>query len=88
MFSRLHRRAEALNEACLRAQGHPHGHEIQQELLSALEWDDSFHPKHVRTDIPDLSQPVHRHSIGVASAEMGGLGRLRRLLNYLSPGLG
>ena len=38
MLSRLHRKAEALDSACLRALGHPHDHAVRQELLSALEW--------------------------------------------------
>ena len=62
MLSRLHRRAEALDEACLRAQGHPHDHAIQQELLSALEWDASFHPEHARPVIRLLFWRVHEHS--------------------------
>lgn len=37
-------KTEALDGDCLRALGHPHDHAIRQELLSALEWDDSLHP--------------------------------------------
>ena len=39
-------RAEALDDACLRAWGHPNDRAIRQELLSALERDDSVHPDH------------------------------------------
>ena len=62
MLSRLHRKAEALDEACLRAQGHPHDYAIRQELLSALEWDASFYPDHARPVIRDLVKEVHDHS--------------------------
>jgi hypothetical protein len=48
LLSRLHRRAEALDEACLRAWGHPHDPAIQQELLNALELDGSLYPEHAR----------------------------------------
>jgi hypothetical protein len=66
MLSRLHRRAEALDEACLRAQGHPHDYAIQQELLSALEWDASLHPEHARPVIRHLFRRVHDHSADLA----------------------
>lgn len=62
MLSRLQRRAEALDEACLRAHGHPHDHSIQQELLSALEWDASLHPEHAHPLIQDLFKQVHDRS--------------------------
>jgi hypothetical protein len=62
LLSRLHRRAEALDEACLRAQGHPHDRAIRQELLSYLEWDSSFHPEHAHPVIRELFQEVHEHS--------------------------
>jgi hypothetical protein len=58
MLSRLHRRAEALDEACLRAWGYPHDHAIQQELLTALEWDTSLHPEHARPLIRDVFRQV------------------------------
>src|SRR5215213_2169696 len=58
MLSRLHRRAEALDEACLRAWGYPHDHTIQQELLNALEWDTSLHPEHARPVIRNLFRQV------------------------------
>ena len=58
MLSRLYRRAEALDEACLRAWGYPHDHSIQQELLYALEWDASLHPDHARPLIRDLFRQV------------------------------
>lgn len=62
MFSRLSRRAEELDGLCLRAQGYPHDYAIRQELLSALEWDDSFHPKHAHPSIRDLFEQVHDYS--------------------------
>ena len=66
LLSRLHRRAESLDEACLRAYGHPHDYEIREELLSALEWDETFHPKHARPVIRDLFEQVHHHSTELA----------------------
>ena len=62
MLSRLHRRAEALDQACLRAQGHPHDYAIRQELLSALEWDASLHPEHASPVIREVFKEVHDHS--------------------------
>ena len=62
MLSRLHRKAEALDAACLRAMGHPHDHAIRQELLSALEWDRDDHPDHARPAIRSLFKEVHDHS--------------------------
>ena len=62
MLSRLHRKAEALDAACLRALGHPHDHAIRQELLSALEWDRSDYPDHARPAIRSLFKEVHAHS--------------------------
>jgi hypothetical protein len=67
LLSRLHRRAEALDEACLRAWGHPHDHAIQQELLNALELDGSLHPEHARPIIRDLFKQVHDHSIDLSN---------------------
>jgi hypothetical protein len=66
LLSRLHRKTEALDSACLRALGHPHDHAIRQELLSALEWDDSLHPEHARPAIRDLFSQVHAHSTELA----------------------
>lgn len=63
MLSRLQRKAEALDRACLRAHGHPHDHSIQQELLSALEWDASLHPEHAHPIIRDLFKEVHDRSL-------------------------
>jgi hypothetical protein len=67
LLSRLHRRAEALDEACLRAWGHPHDHAVRQELLSALELDGSLHPEHARPLIRDLFKQVHDHSIDLSN---------------------
>jgi hypothetical protein len=62
LLSRLHRKAEALDQACLRVQGHPHDYAIRQELLSALEWEDSLHPEHARPLIRDLFKQVRSQS--------------------------
>ena len=74
MLSRLNRRAEAIDEACLRAQGHPHDHAIRQELLSALEWDAALHPNHARPVIRDLFEQVHHHSTDLATRIRSGAG--------------
>ena len=67
MLSRLHRKAEALDQACLRAQGHPHDYAIRQELLNALEWDASFHPEHAGPAIREVFREVHDHSTDLLS---------------------
>src|SRR3954468_14029901 len=67
LLSRLYRRAEALDQACLRAQGHPHDYGLRQELLSALEWEDSLHPEHARPLIRELFKEVHDHSPDLSS---------------------
>jgi hypothetical protein len=66
MLSKLHRKAEALDSACLRALGHPHDHAVRQELLSALEWDTSYHPEHARPVIRSLFKEVHDHSANLS----------------------
>jgi len=66
LLSRLHRKAEALDSACLRALGHPHDHAVRQELLSALEWDTSYHPEHARPVIRSLFKEVNDHSEGLS----------------------
>jgi len=48
---RSQEKTEALDGDCLRALGHPHDHAVRQELLSALEGDDSSHPGHVRPSL-------------------------------------
>jgi len=67
LLSRLHRRAEALDEACLRAWGHPHDHAIRQELLSALEWDGSLRPDHARPAIRDHFKQVQDNSVDLSN---------------------
>jgi hypothetical protein len=62
LLSRLHRRVEALDAACLRAQGHPHDYAVREELLSYLEWDASLHPAHAHVVIRELFKEVHDHS--------------------------
>lgn len=66
MLSRLHRRVEALDSACLRALGHPHDHALRNELLSALEWEDSCDPHHARSIIRDTFKSVVDHSMDLA----------------------
>ena len=97
MLSRLYRKAEALDGACLRAWGHPQDHAIREELLSALEWDRSLHPEHAHPSIRDLFQQVHDHSValshrirasannpdGVAHMITHGVQNLRRRLTAL-----
>jgi hypothetical protein len=67
LLSRLHRKAEALDQACLRAQGHPHDYAIQQELLSALEWEDTLEPDHARAVIRDLFKQVRDQSAALST---------------------
>ena len=67
MLSRLHRKAEALDAACLRAWGHPHDPAIRQELLDALEWDSSLHPEHAHSLIRNLFKQVHDHSVSLSN---------------------
>lgn len=67
MLTRLCNRAEALDEYCLRMLGYPHDHEIQQELLSALEWDGLLHPQQAPPKIRNLLQQIHDHSRELAN---------------------
>ena len=76
LLSRLHRRAEALDAACLRALGHPHDHGIRQELLSALEWDASCQPEHARPAIRGLFKEVHDHSTDLSKHVHSGTSHL------------
>jgi hypothetical protein len=66
LLSRLYRKAEALDGACLRAWGHPRDHAIRDELLSALEWDASLHPQHAQPQIRELFVEVHDQSIDLS----------------------
>ena len=63
MLSRLYRKAEALDDACLRAWGHPRDHSVREELLSALEWDSALHPEHARPKIRELFVEIHDQSV-------------------------
>lgn len=67
MLARLCNRAEALDESCLRMLGYPHDHEIQQELLSALEWDGLLHPEQAPPTIRNLLRQVLDHSRELAN---------------------
>jgi hypothetical protein len=92
LLSRLHRKAEALDSACLRALGHPHDHAVRQELLSALEWDASYHPEHARPQIRSLFKEVHDHSVvlsqhiqsGASHLAADSIASLRRSLDSLT----
>ena len=66
MLSRLHRRAETLDAACLRALGHPNDHAIREELLSALEWEPALQPDHARPSIRERFSDVRRRSLELA----------------------
>jgi hypothetical protein len=72
----LHRKAEALDAACLRALGHPRDHGVRQELLSALEWDTSYHPEHARPVIRNLFKEVHDHSADLSQHIQSGASHL------------
>jgi hypothetical protein len=72
----LHRKAEALDAACLRALGHPHDHAVRQELLSALEWETADHPDHARPAIRNLFKEVHDHSVVVSKHIRSGASHL------------
>jgi hypothetical protein len=65
LLSRLYRKAEALDGACLRAWGHPQDHAVRDELLSALEWDSSLRPDHAPV-IRELFVEVHDHSVDLS----------------------
>jgi hypothetical protein len=66
LLSRLYRKAEALDGACLRAWGHPRDHSVREELLSALEWDNALHPEHARPQIRELFVEVHDQSVDLS----------------------
>jgi hypothetical protein len=66
LLSRLYRKAEALDGACLRAWGHPDDYAVRQELLEALEWDSSVHPEHARPLVRELFAQVHTGSVELA----------------------
>jgi hypothetical protein len=65
LLSRLYRKAEALDGACLRAWGHPQDHAVRDELLSALEWDSSLRPDHAPV-IRELFVEVHDQSVDLS----------------------
>jgi hypothetical protein len=83
LLSRLHRRAEALDEACLRAWGHSHDHAIQQELLNALERDGSLYP----IDRSNRIRSAAGNPDGAAHPMFQGVQSLRRRLAALVQGL-
>ena len=80
-----------MDSACLRALGHPHDHAVRQELLSALEWEASYHPEHARPEIRSLFKDVHDHSVSMsqhiqsdASHLICGIATLRKSLGSLT----
>jgi hypothetical protein len=89
LLSRLHRRAEALDQACLRAQGHPEDYAIREELLSALEWEDSLQPDHARAAIRKSFSEVREQSavLAVALRASPAADRARPTIGLLLPGL-
>jgi hypothetical protein len=84
----LHRKAEALDAACLRALGHPHDPAIRQELLSALEWDRSDRPDHARPAIRNLFKEVHDHSVVLSQHIQSGAAHLCDSIATLRRSLG
>ena len=72
LLSKLYRKAEALDGACLRAWGHPHDHAIREELLSALEWESSLRPEHARSQIRELFTQAHDRSADLAKRIQSG----------------
>ena len=84
MLSRLHRKAEALDAACLRAWGHPHDPAIRQELLDALEWDSSLHPEHAHSLIRNLFKQVHDHSVSLSNRIRSGAGNPDSVAHVIS----
>ena len=75
LLSRLHRKAEVLDWRA-RALGHPHDHAVRQELLSALEWDASYHPEHARPQIRTLFKEVYDHSANLSQHIQSGASHL------------
>jgi hypothetical protein len=67
VLSKLHRKAEALDGACLRAQGHPNDPAVRQELLDALDWDRALRPDHAHPMIQNLFKQVHDHSVSLSN---------------------
>ena len=86
LLSRLHRKAEALDSACLRAWGHPHDPAIRQELLDALEWDSSLHPEHARSSIRNLFKQVHDHSVSLSNRIRSGADNPDSVAHVISHG--
>jgi hypothetical protein len=87
LLSKLYRRAEALDGACLRAWGHPNDYAIRQELLSALEWDSSFHPDHARALIRELFAQVHDQSAELARRIRSTADKSDRIADVVSHGV-
>jgi hypothetical protein len=52
-----------LDGLCLQAWGHSHDYGVRQELLSALEWDQSLNPEHAHPVIRELFRQVHDRSV-------------------------
>jgi hypothetical protein len=87
MLSRLHRKAEALDQACLRAQGHPHDYALRQELLSALEWDTELQPNHARDSIRTLFKQVHDQSVALSKLLQSTPDALTHVIPYMRQSL-
>ena len=87
MLSRLHRKAEALDQACLRAQGHPHDYALRQELLSALEWEASLRPDHAREAIRSVFKQVHDQSNALANVLRSSPDAVSHVIPYMRQSL-
>ncbi len=93
MLSRLYRKAEALDQACLRAQGHPSDYALRQELLAALEWEEALHPEHaptilvvveeVRVQLGELSSAIGQRGPDGTAEAMAEIKALRKQLAKL-----
>lgn len=66
LLSRLYRKAESLDNACLRAWGYPSDHGVRQELLDALQWESSLRPEHARASIRELFDQVQTCTVELA----------------------
>ena len=71
----------------MRAWGHPHDHAIRQELLSALELDDSLHPVHARPLIRDQFKQVHDHAIDLSNRIRSGTGNPDAEVQVITQGI-
>ena len=69
---KLQEKTETLDDDCLRSLGHPHDHAVRQELLSALEGDESLHPRHAGLAPSGRPEQGLEHSADVAGGIASG----------------